>query len=87
MDTREEMQINEVSISIALLDFSMQLNIALIQLLSNCIDIKFEFDDVSCKQEANISTSVSNGCVDYRGRTADKPTTRGWKASPFIIGF
>ncbi|CAN4105268.1 unnamed protein product [Withania somnifera] len=30
-------------------------------------------------------TSVSNGCVDYKGNIADKRTTGGWKASPFII--
>lgn len=30
-------------------------------------------------------TLVSNGCVDYRGRTADKRKTGGWRASPFII--
>ena len=29
---------------------------------------------------------VGNGCVDIRGRTADKRTTGGWKAAPFIIG-
>jgi peptide/histidine transporter 3/4 len=29
---------------------------------------------------------VSNGCVDIRGRIADKRTTGGWKAAPFIIG-
>ncbi|KAK6938890.1 Proton-dependent oligopeptide transporter family [Dillenia turbinata] len=28
---------------------------------------------------------VTNGSVDYRGRIADKQTTGGWKASPFII--
>ncbi|KAJ0967226.1 hypothetical protein J5N97_024143 [Dioscorea zingiberensis] len=28
---------------------------------------------------------VTNGSVDIRGRTADKSTTGGWKASPFII--
>ncbi|KAK9164266.1 hypothetical protein Syun_005168 [Stephania yunnanensis] len=28
---------------------------------------------------------VSNGCVDVRGRIADKRRTGGWKASPFII--
>lgn len=38
-------------------------------------------------QEGSLSTTlVSNGCVDYRGRIADKSTTGGWKASPFIIG-
>nr|XP_043636555.1 protein NRT1/ PTR FAMILY 8.1-like [Erigeron canadensis] len=30
-------------------------------------------------------TLVSNGCVDFRGRIADKRRTGGWKASPFII--
>ncbi|KAJ7966819.1 Protein NRT1/ PTR FAMILY 8.1 like [Quillaja saponaria] len=28
---------------------------------------------------------VSNGCVDMYGRIANKKTTGGWKASPFII--
>ncbi|XWS24429.1 hypothetical protein CRYUN_Cryun28dG0101200 [Craigia yunnanensis] len=31
------------------------------------------------------TTLVSNGCVDIRGKIADKQTTGGWKASPFII--
>ncbi|KAL3734652.1 hypothetical protein ACJRO7_023924 [Eucalyptus globulus] len=35
--------------------------------------------------EGNISTLVSNGSVDIRGRIADKRKTGGWKASPFII--
>ncbi|CAK9178470.1 unnamed protein product [Ilex paraguariensis] len=36
--------------------------------------------------DGNQSTTlVSNGCVDFRGRIADKRTTGGWKASPFII--
>ncbi|KAL8261262.1 hypothetical protein R6Q59_025311 [Mikania micrantha] len=30
-------------------------------------------------------TLVSNGCVDFRGRVADKRKTGGWRASPFII--
>ncbi|CAI9116842.1 OLC1v1018106C1 [Oldenlandia corymbosa var. corymbosa] len=28
---------------------------------------------------------VTNGCVGYKGRTADKRKTGGWKAAPFII--
>ncbi|KAK9169458.1 hypothetical protein Syun_001598 [Stephania yunnanensis] len=28
---------------------------------------------------------MSNGCLDVRGRIADKQRTGGWKASPFII--
>nr|TKS03320.1 hypothetical protein D5086_0000153170 [Populus alba] len=31
------------------------------------------------------TTLVSNGCVDIQGRIADKRTTGGWKAAPFII--
>ncbi|KAJ1401322.1 PTR2 family proton/oligopeptide symporter, conserved site [Sesbania bispinosa] len=31
------------------------------------------------------SNLVSNSCVDLYGRIADKRTTGGWKASPFII--
>ncbi|KAI7734138.1 hypothetical protein M8C21_018445, partial [Ambrosia artemisiifolia] len=30
-------------------------------------------------------TFVSDGCVDFRGRMADKRKTGGWRASPFII--
>ncbi|XP_022750395.1 protein NRT1/ PTR FAMILY 8.2-like [Durio zibethinus] len=38
-------------------------------------------------QEKFVSstTLVSNGRVDIRGKIADKKTTGGWKASPFII--
>ncbi|KAI3465302.1 hypothetical protein Pfo_021965, partial [Paulownia fortunei] len=36
-------------------------------------------------EEGTSSTLVSNGCVDYKGRIADKLATGGWKASPFII--
>ncbi|KAJ9166033.1 hypothetical protein P3X46_020834 [Hevea brasiliensis] len=36
-------------------------------------------------EEKLPTTLVSNGCVDFRGRIADKRTTGGWKASPFII--
>ncbi|CAI9755890.1 unnamed protein product [Fraxinus pennsylvanica] len=37
------------------------------------------------KEESREKTMVSNGCVDYKGRIADKQTTGGLKASPFII--
>ncbi|KAJ4702029.1 protein NRT1/ PTR FAMILY 8.1-like [Melia azedarach] len=37
------------------------------------------------EKEANVLTLVTNGSVDFQGRTADKQTTGGWKASPFII--
>ncbi|KAK6938888.1 Proton-dependent oligopeptide transporter family [Dillenia turbinata] len=36
-------------------------------------------------EETVDSNLVTNGCVDYRGRVANKLTTGGWKASPFII--
>ncbi|XVE56111.1 hypothetical protein DITRI_Ditri03aG0211200 [Diplodiscus trichospermus] len=36
-------------------------------------------------QTVSSTTLVSNGCVDIRGKIADKQTTGGWKASPFII--
>lgn len=39
---------------------------------------KFEVESLS-------KNLVSNGCVDFRGRTANKLATGGWKASPFII--
>ncbi|KAF7829621.1 protein NRT1/ PTR FAMILY 8.2-like [Senna tora] len=39
----------------------------------------------SNKEGMASSSLVSNGCVDVRGRIADKKTTGGWKASPFII--
>jgi peptide/histidine transporter 3/4 len=38
------------------------------------------------QEESMGTTLVSNGCVDIRGRIADKRTTGGWKAAPFIIG-
>ncbi|PIN22408.1 H+/oligopeptide symporter [Handroanthus impetiginosus] len=38
------------------------------------------------KEEVGLASSlVSNGCVDYKGRIADKRHTGGWRASPFII--
>ncbi|XP_057435006.1 protein NRT1/ PTR FAMILY 8.2-like [Lotus japonicus] len=37
------------------------------------------------KEEMELSTLVSNGRLDLHGRIADKQTTGGWKASPFII--
>ncbi|OVA20375.1 Proton-dependent oligopeptide transporter family [Macleaya cordata] len=38
------------------------------------------------KEDSNYSqVLVSNGCVDFRGRMADKRTTGGWKATPFIV--
>lgn len=36
--------------------------------------------------EMSTMTLVSNGCLDYKGRVADKRKTGGWRASPFIIG-
>ncbi|XP_074378308.1 protein NRT1/ PTR FAMILY 8.1-like [Apium graveolens] len=50
----------------------------------------FVFDDLkqqSMQDERGLesTTLVSNGCVDYRGIIADKQTTGGWNASPFII--
>ncbi|XP_019175412.1 PREDICTED: protein NRT1/ PTR FAMILY 8.2-like [Ipomoea nil] len=43
-------------------------------------------DDHSHANQPNeSSTLVTNGCVDYKGRIADKLSTGGWKASPFII--
>ncbi|KAM0967726.1 hypothetical protein ACFX2A_016474 [Malus domestica] len=46
---------------------------------------KFE-DFETVKKEGSLTTTlVSNGCVDFRGGIADKQTTGGWKASPFII--
>lgn len=43
---------------------------------------------VLCVQEVEgVSSSlVSNGTVDFRGRTADKAKTGEWKSSPYIIG-
>ncbi|KAL6207509.1 hypothetical protein ACLB2K_018467 [Fragaria x ananassa] len=48
---------------------------------------KFEPDFIEDnKKVGSLSTSlVSNGCVDFRGKVANKETTGGWKASPFII--
>ncbi|WCJ35266.1 Major facilitator superfamily protein [Euphorbia peplus] len=44
-------------------------------------------DHYQTKQQEIFESSklVSNGCVDFRGRIADKEATGGWKASPFII--
>ncbi|EEF52653.1 peptide transporter, putative [Ricinus communis] len=42
-------------------------------------------EDQYHKEETVSTTLVSNGCVDIRGRIADKRYTGGWKASPFII--
>ncbi|XP_073126595.1 protein NRT1/ PTR FAMILY 8.1-like [Henckelia pumila] len=42
-------------------------------------------DKINNKEQGMSSTLVSNGCVDYKGRIADKQSTGGWKASPFII--
>ncbi|PQQ03829.1 protein NRT1/ PTR FAMILY 8.2-like [Prunus yedoensis var. nudiflora] len=47
---------------------------------------KFEdFDQVIEKEESLSTSLVSNGCVDFHGKVADKKKTGGWKASPFII--
>ncbi|KAL6212841.1 hypothetical protein ACLB2K_018056 [Fragaria x ananassa] len=47
---------------------------------------KFEPDFIEDNKVGSLSTSlVSNGCVDFRGKVANKETTGGWKASPFII--
>ncbi|KAK9023786.1 hypothetical protein V6N11_003984 [Hibiscus sabdariffa] len=38
------------------------------------------------KEVIESSTAlVTNGCVDFRGKIADKQTTGGWKAAPFLI--
>ncbi|XP_058083347.1 protein NRT1/ PTR FAMILY 8.2-like [Magnolia sinica] len=37
------------------------------------------------QKQGGLSTLVSNGCVDFRGRLADKEKTGQWKASVFII--
>jgi len=37
------------------------------------------------QEEMESSSLVSNGRVDRQGRIADKRTTGGWKAAPFII--
>ncbi|KAF6154015.1 hypothetical protein GIB67_026669 [Kingdonia uniflora] len=46
------------------------------------------FRDLSPKVEQKMqepTTLVTNRCVDFRGRIADKINTGGWKATPFII--
>ncbi|XP_049398896.1 protein NRT1/ PTR FAMILY 8.2-like [Solanum stenotomum] len=43
------------------------------------------FIDLIKNDKKVAETLVSNGCVDYKGNIADKRTTGGWKASPFII--
>ncbi|KAL7261849.1 hypothetical protein ACSBR1_000280 [Camellia fascicularis] len=42
-------------------------------------------DKQNIKEVSPLTSLVSNGSVDFRGRMADKQTTGGWKASPFII--
>ncbi|KAL0352075.1 UNVERIFIED_CONTAM: protein NRT1/ PTR FAMILY 8.1 [Sesamum calycinum] len=49
------------------------------------LDGNLESNKFNITEEGKSSTLVSNGCVDYKGRIADKQTTGGWKASPFII--
>ncbi|KAL9395601.1 hypothetical protein Peur_009854 [Populus x canadensis] len=45
-----------------------------------------ELQHQTTMQEESMPTSlVSNGCVDIRGRIADKRSTGGWKAAPYII--
>ncbi|XP_011048871.1 PREDICTED: protein NRT1/ PTR FAMILY 8.2-like [Populus euphratica] len=46
---------------------------------------KFPQEELHQTEESMATTLVSNGCVDIRGRIADKRTTGGWKAAPFII--
>jgi hypothetical protein len=38
------------------------------------------------KEETDMTYLVSNDRVDRHGKIADKRTTGGWKAAPFIIG-
>ncbi|PSR99635.1 Protein NRT1/ PTR FAMILY 8.1 like [Actinidia chinensis var. chinensis] len=49
------------------------------------IDGFMQHEKLNNKEDSPLSSLVSNGCVDFRGRIADKQTTGGWKASPFII--
>ncbi|XP_070015256.1 protein NRT1/ PTR FAMILY 8.2-like [Nicotiana sylvestris] len=41
--------------------------------------------DMNKNDKKVTKTLVTNGCGDYEGKIADKRTTGGWKASPFII--
>ncbi|XP_059635282.1 protein NRT1/ PTR FAMILY 8.5-like [Cornus florida] len=36
-------------------------------------------------EDESITNLVNNGCTDYKGRVAEKHSTGGWKAAPFII--
>ncbi|KAE8666419.1 protein RADIALIS-like 5-like [Hibiscus syriacus] len=45
-------------------------------------DVKHDHD--KDKLESS-NTLVSNGCVDFRGQIAEKQTTGGWKAAPYLI--
>ncbi|KAK1395096.1 hypothetical protein POM88_014152 [Heracleum sosnowskyi] len=42
-------------------------------------------EDMLDERGLESTTLVSNGCVNYKGIIADKQTTGGWNASPFII--
>jgi hypothetical protein len=44
------------------------------------------FDSYEKKEEMDMTYLVSNDRVDRHGKIADKRTTGGWKAAPFIIG-
>ncbi|KAG9148048.1 hypothetical protein Leryth_003624 [Lithospermum erythrorhizon] len=44
-----------------------------------------ESDLKTVNEAGPISYLVSNGASDYKGKIADKRTSGGWKASPFII--
>lgn len=37
------------------------------------------------QEEMDLNSLVSNDRVDRHGRIADKRTTGGWKAAPYII--
>ncbi|KAM7274262.1 hypothetical protein ACFE04_028926 [Oxalis oulophora] len=52
---------------------------------NSMIDPSMEKFHEDILEEEQTSYFVSNGCVDIRGRIADKRTTGGWKSAPFII--
>ncbi|KAB2628183.1 protein NRT1/ PTR FAMILY 8.1-like [Pyrus ussuriensis x Pyrus communis] len=54
--------------------------------LPKCFNICSSTTSLDLQVEGSVTTTlVSNGCVDFRGKIADKQTTGGWKAAPFII--
>ncbi|GLT54375.1 hypothetical protein SLA2020_275780 [Shorea laevis] len=56
------------------------------ELAAHTYEKSFSQPSMDANKKGSLSTTlVRNGCVDFLGRIADKQTTGGWRASPFII--